>query len=86
MDVEIFKLSKQSNKRQLTQYLNSKNDDEVSFYSIDFNFGISSDMIYIQITALVEEKLQDYHAKNDVDTMLVFRALFIGIMWEWLFR
>lgn len=36
MDVEIFKLSKQSNKRQLTQYLNSKTDDEVSILSIDF--------------------------------------------------
>ncbi|GAA5807873.1 hypothetical protein MFLAVUS_001253 [Mucor flavus] len=31
-----------------------------------------------QISCLLKEKLDDYHAKNDVDTILVLRALFQG--------
>ncbi|KAG2232755.1 hypothetical protein INT48_001109 [Thamnidium elegans] len=31
-----------------------------------------------QISSLLKEKLDDYHAKNDVDTILVLRALFQG--------
>ncbi|KAI8076646.1 uncharacterized protein B0P05DRAFT_579765 [Gilbertella persicaria] len=59
MDIEIFKLSKQADKKRLVEYLDQQSKEE--------------------FTQLVCHKLNDYHASNDVDTLLLLRALIQGI-------
>ncbi|KAI9362820.1 FANCI solenoid 1-domain-containing protein [Pilaira anomala] len=56
MDVEIFKLNKQSDKSLLIKCLNETSNEEIA--------------------RLLKEKLDDYYGTNDVDTILLLRAMF----------
>ncbi|OBZ87914.1 Fanconi anemia group I [Choanephora cucurbitarum] len=58
MDIEILKLSKQSNKQRLSEFLNEQPEEE--------------------LIGLVRSKLDDYQASNDVDPILLLRAIVQG--------